>query len=225
MILSAAPSNGSTPQSPLQGSSSVRTRWKVKTRSWIAVGSTAVTSTFTIQPFRFTRQVQHTRQPYYGIPTNWSLHTNSRGRGITCTSPRSQLCPAYFKPQQSRSQNIGRSMALWSCNRRRHGTLPRLRFSWEAFGSIDGIYISHAHCDHPDLHTLTRIWKMDFPRVDHSWKFEPSDSTVRSVSQLAWKFGSYRSHTTHFAVSNCLVSQCGSILFQWRWCHDPRDYQ
>ena len=46
------------------------------------------------------------------------------------------------------------------------GRFPRLRFSWEAFGSIDGIYISHAHCDHLDPYTLTRIWKeMDSPPV------------------------------------------------------------
>ena len=46
------------------------------------------------------------------------------------------------------------------------GRFPRLRFSMKTLGTIDAIYISHAHCDHLDPYTLVRIWKeMEQPPV------------------------------------------------------------
>ena len=46
------------------------------------------------------------------------------------------------------------------------GRFPRLRFELEALGTIDAVYLSHAHSDHLDPYTLVRLWKeLEHPPV------------------------------------------------------------
>lgn len=35
---------------------------------------------------------------------------------------------------------------------------PRLRFETDIFADVDAVYLTHAHCDHLDPYTLTRLW-------------------------------------------------------------------
>ena len=39
------------------------------------------------------------------------------------------------------------------------GRFPRLRFAFSELDRIDAVYLSHAHCDHLDPYTLTRLWQ------------------------------------------------------------------
>ena len=39
------------------------------------------------------------------------------------------------------------------------GRFPRLRFDMQALGPIHGVFLTHAHCDHLDPYTLTRLWR------------------------------------------------------------------
>lgn len=46
------------------------------------------------------------------------------------------------------------------------GRFPRLRFETAALGAIDAVYLTHAHSDHLDPYTLTRLWnELDNPPV------------------------------------------------------------
>ena len=41
---------------------------------------------------------------------------------------------------------------------------PRVRFEADIFADVDAVYLTHAHCDHLDPYTLTRLWnELDKP--------------------------------------------------------------